>query len=219
MALSQELRVAGALGRVEAVTGAPVRALERQTMVTRIQRETYAWQEMSRPLAEWLRLAGACGVLESFERAEEMFREADAYRAIDTDGRAYVALSWARGAIMLSVERGDEVPNTLDRLANDSVVPDHVQWSARRWLAKHYAQVGDTTAAGEQVRILEEASAPDARIACLLMRLDGCTASLGSGSLGLVQELRALQEGVVRHLLKASPPGGEADYVTQFYPY
>lgn len=63
LALAPELHVAGALGRLEAVTGSPEKALARQAAVTRVHWETFAWNDVSRPLSEWLRLSGGALVV------------------------------------------------------------------------------------------------------------------------------------------------------------
>jgi hypothetical protein len=187
--------------------------------VSVIHWKAYAWHELSRPLSEWLRLAGACGNHESFARAEELFREAEAYGAIDANGLAYVRLSWARAAIMLGAQRGDEVRLALVRLAEDLAVPDHVRCSAVRWLARHLADAGDAEGAQRQIRALEEASSSDCLVASLLSRLDEIVRTEAPSAAHTLNHLRQLQPGVVGHLLKAAPQGGETDYVLRFYPY
>ena|GEM_PF-6125103 len=216
--LSAELHVAGALGRVEAVTGSPAKALQRQASVSQVHWDTFAWADLSRPLSEWLRLSGACDAPQEFEHAERMLEEAKALAAVTGYGLAYCELSWARACVMLRLDRGDRPQTVLQRLASGAVI-DSVRWSAVRWLARCYQLTAQAAEARNLIDRLERELNNAARTPFLLAQLDQEIVTGRTPSPGVLGELRRLQPGVVQHLLRAAPPGSEAQYLARFYPY
>jgi hypothetical protein len=217
-ALAAELHVAGALGRVEAVTGCPEQALARQAAVAQVHWDTFAWNDMSRPLSEWLRLSGTCDAAQELARAETMFEEAKALGALDGQGLAYVELSWARASVMLAIDRSDRPQKVLERLASNAVI-DSVRWSAVRWLARWYATTGRRAEAQQQLDRLEQEGGEAGRTPFLLAQLDVAMMGGHKPATELLDELRRLEPGVVGHLLQAATRGSEVEYVARFYPY
>jgi hypothetical protein len=203
---------------VEAVTGSPDKALARQRGVALVHWETFAWEDISRPLSEWLRLSGACDAPDEFEHAEKMFEEAKALGALKDYGLAYVELSWARAAVMLSLDRGDELARVLQRLASNAVM-DSVYWSSTRWLARLYRRDGQLRRAQEQVDRLGHEDNDISKTRLLLAQIDDSLMAGRRPSADALDQLHRLQPGIVTHLLHAAPTGSEAEYVTRFYPY
>jgi hypothetical protein len=212
-AVGQELHVIGALARLESVTGHPEQALARQAALAQAHWNSYAWHELSRPLAEWLRLSGACNDRIQFDRASDLRKEAYAYGAIDRNGLLYVDLAWARAAVMLDA-CSDEVRSVLERLVQDGFAPDHVRRSSLRWIAR--LRVGPAQA---QVGEPNDHDQGDAEIASLFMRLDRHVSAGTPTPIDLVERLQTLQPGVIGHLLATAGPGDPGPYLARFYPY
>jgi hypothetical protein len=196
----------------------PEKALARQAAVAAVHWETFAWNDMSRPLSEWFRLSGACDAVHEFARAERIFEEAQALGALDAHGLAYVELSWARAAVMLAVDRGDRPEKVLQRLASNAVI-DSVRWSAARWLATCYWAAGRRAEAQQQVDRIEREGGEAGRTSFILAQLNDGMITDCLPAAELLDELRRLEPGVVGHLLKVATPGSEAEYVARFYPY
>ncbi len=125
-----QLRLHGALGRLWAVTGRHQQAhgLQRDLVYAWMKRFNY--EELSHPLCEWLRLAGALGHSESYDEAIRVWRSPLVRGAVaDSPSAPYVELAIGRGAWALGRPAGRE---RLESLQDDATAPAHVSAIATR---------------------------------------------------------------------------------------
>lgn len=229
-----QLAVRGALARLYAVTGRPAEALRMQEETARAFVAAFDDENVSHSLAEWYRLAGACGDRESFGRAESCRAAVTARGGLDVTGTPYVVLSRCRASILLGLAAGKGIEADLERMQADEDLAEHVRWSASRWRIRALAQ-SDAEAASrlvDQVTAtiggMEVAEAQGealgtvrARVFRTLILMDQEIAVGRQMETGpLLDALLQLRGGPVRHLVQACPSGeSPAEYVARFYPY
>lgn len=215
-----ELRLAGAVARLEAVTGRVVEALATQEALARAHLAAFAFEDVSMPLCEWLRLAVACGDQGALDRARAFHDEFLGTGLAEPGGLCYLRLALAR-ARDFSGEKA-EARSDLEHLAGDFAIPDHVRLSAKRWLAKLLRDSGDGPgAAGLLGQLAQEAAGDqDCRILHALASLDAAIAA-GDSTAGklAVQAARDASAGLVGNLLSTCQPAAEADTLARLFPY
>lgn len=211
-----QLKLAGALARLWAVTGRAVDALELQQRVARAFVAAYEEGQVSFQLAEWFRLAGALGDAEAFARAEAFLAKIDAAGGVSPAGMPYLQLARARGRVELG--RADAATReTLDAMAHDLRLPAHVRWSACRWAARAWRQAGDASQAHARLleMELERAKAPHADRYLMLTELDAAVDG-GRPPEPFLDRLSALDPGPFANLRAAH---AETVDIVRFYPY
>lgn len=201
-----QLRLHGACCRLQALTGRAREALRDQERLAQALAAIHATQDLSFPLSEWMRLAGALGDAAALERACEFRQEMLTHGGFGEHGTPYVDLAWARSRLQLDPADA-EAWGTAVRLCDDAAVPAHVRWSAHRWAGAPYT-----------ARLLRETDARglDRRYA-VLVRLDASVAEGAQGAAAaLVSELETLDPGPVSHLRRH---GADAADIARLYPY
>jgi hypothetical protein len=220
-------RVEGARARLLAVTGQPELALERQEALARTYYDALLYRDISFPLAEWFRLAGALDHVDAFARADAMLAAILPLGALGFQGQAYIDLARSRAAVRLGLDGQEASLAVLATLADDQAGPQHVRWAAARaWLraapddaATHECRGAITDAASRaQAR---GATHPHAsQVALALVRMDEALAcgDPPAAELGLA-DLHTLQPGIVDHLTRAAGDVPTAAYVARYFPY
>jgi hypothetical protein len=195
------------------VTGRHKEALRQQEAISRAWWDGFEVPSVSFPLAEWLRLSGACQDEEAFARAVEFCDEVQRYARIPGDGPAYLRLARAKGAIALGLANGD-IDESLSSLLTGRV-PNHVRASAFRWLVRLCRQLGLVERQASLRETLQALKGHDARTQAALIDLD--EASAGDA----LDRLRETSPGVTRHLLEAAKSTSEepVPFVARFFPY
>lgn len=202
-----ELRLRGALARLQAVTGRAGDALTCQERLAHAFAAIYADGDIAYPLSEWARLAGALGDSASLQRAQvfhDRMLGAGAYRGL---GPRYVELALIRGRLL--VDPDDRAAREMAaQLGADAALPDHVRWCADRWAG---------VMRGEALRQAAQGGAPLAMRNLALAELD---AALAAGDVAAadtrVDALERYDPGPVGHLRRA---GASAAEVARLYPY
>ncbi len=223
-AFAHHLGLLGALGRLLAITGKTEEALRLQEQAAQGFFDRLAYASISFPLSEWYRLAGALGDPAAFERAEALFAKVEQLEGFDDSGMPYVRLARARGQALLGREGAE---STLTALARGRGVPDHVRWSAIRWLCFVLASTDHLFEASEWLSEIQEdldAHRGHAATAETFLRLSHLDLALALGNEArrdhALERLEALQRHPVGTLMAHRPEGTPAgEYVARFYPY
>lgn len=218
-------RVEGAWARLLAVTGRPTEALERQRRLAHAYFGSLLYADVSFPLTEWFRLAGALGDRTALAAADDMRQRLLPLGAFGAQGRAYVELARARASLLLSSPPSEASLGVVRSLANQPAMAHHVRWAAARVLLRVVGR--DAAEAEETLSALAEAAAsPDrrvhhaARVATALIALDTALDHGGtSAAAAACDAMRALEPGLVGHLERAAASGERAAAVARFYPY
>lgn len=224
-AFSPHRKLQGALGRLLAVTGHAEEALALQESAAVGFFDSLEYSEVSFPLTEWYRLSGVLRDREAFARAEALRERTEQQGGLGIDGSPYVELARSRALVLLGDSGQGSAERTLSRLAGDERIPSHIRLSALRWLVRLFDESGRPAEADRALGLLEAAASDEAgdvrraRRYLALVRLDR---AVRSGDLSAAQqpldELAALQSGVVGHLLAASAPRAAA-FVAEHFPY
>ncbi len=212
------LGLAGAIGRLWAVTGRAAEALDLQRRVARAFVAILDDRSASYQLAEWLRLAGALGDAPAFAEALEFLDRLQTTGGLSDAGVPYVHLARARAAVELGLLEG-HLHESLDRLADDVSVPAHVRWSACRWAVRAWRTAGNPGRAARSLGRMRDASARvgHAERYVVLASLDEAIAGGDGHDLRvLLSRLRMLDPGPVGHLLGAHEAPAD---IVRFYPY
>jgi hypothetical protein len=201
------LQLLGALGRLEALRGDAASALRRQESAALGFAARFALSDISYPLAEWFRLAGALGDGAAFERAEAFRHRIDRLGGLGLDGSAFVDLARLRALVALG--RVDEAAIAeLRALACDRCSPSHVAASATRWLARCVPFASVTWETGDLAQHFRT-----------LAELDRALDE-GAPTGAIVARLEAWMPAAVRALRSSAPdPGCAAAYLARFFPY
>jgi hypothetical protein len=221
-AFAPQLRLMGAVARLESFCGNPARALARQRQLAEGHLANLGYEDVSLPLCEWLRLAGAMPDRDALAKAEAFFEEARALGAFSATDLGFLELARARAA----VQAGAATPgagDVLRRLAADATIADHVRRSAARWAITCARALGD----GGGVAAAEAALAsgcpegdPDARAYACLASLDTALADGDeAGARGAVESLRQCLPGLVQHLAEEREPAEVPAHVARYFPY
>ncbi len=222
------LKLLGALGRLQSVTGRTAEALDSARRAARGHFERCAYEQVSYPLCEWLRLAAAAGDLASFGEASEL---ADRVRALAGGrdvGEWFVRTAHACGSARL---RADRVPNAPGHAQTAGALQAIVEAfrggrlevrGAPALRALHLLALSerDDAAAGgwrETLGTLEDLTG------AWLADLDAATHGRCGAPTAQVA-LAALQQAApqtLAHLMAAplADGGGRAAYVARYYPY
>lgn len=200
-----QLRLHGALCRLWALTGRAERALEDNERLTHAALAIFAPAEASFPLSEWLRLAGATGDADAFDRACDIRQDVLTHGGFGEHGAPYVDLAWARGRLLLAPDDAAARAVAI-RLCEDASLPAHLRWSAHRWAGTPQRQRLAVEAQGSTL----------ARRYHVLARLDEAVASGDDGAGRLVDDLAQLDPGPVGHLRRH---GATPADVARLYPY
>ena len=202
-----ELRLRGALARLQAVTGRADEALISQECLAQAFAAIYADGDIAYPLAEWARLAGARNDAASLQRAQafhERMLGAGSYRGL---GPRYVELALIRGRLL--IDPGDAAARDVAaQMGADAALPDHVRWCADRWAgASRREALADAASRGAPlaIRNLELARLDDA-----LEAGDETTAN------ACVVALERYDPGPMSHLRRS---GASAADIARLYPY
>lgn len=221
-----ELAVHGAIGRLLAATGRPEEALSLQAELARAQFAGFSYDEVSRPLCEWLRLAAALGDRQAFDAALEFRQRLETVGAMGPGDDAFLALATSRGEVILDPRTSPRALHRLARLANSPAIPDHVRRSAARWrlrttrLADASAQEQADARADLDAACPPDSAAPEVRVFRELARLDEALA-LGDAATAqaTLAELQAISPALIANLTAHVPEDARPAHVALFYPY
>ncbi|BCS35447.1 hypothetical protein TBR22_A46740 [Luteitalea sp. TBR-22] len=221
-------RVEGARARLLAVTGRPIEALRRQEALARTYYEALLYRDISFPLAEWFRLAGATGDHDAFARADAMLASILPLGPFGFQGQAYIDLARSRAALALGVPDREPARAVLAGLAGDAAGPQHVRWAAARAWLRATDPAAPAAAALRGMLAREAAVAQDRRsthphasqVAHALVRMDDALAAADDAAAQLaLDDLGRLQPGIVDHLMRAAGGLTPATYVARYFPY
>jgi hypothetical protein len=215
-----QLKLAGALGRLWAVTGRAAEALELQQRVARAFVDMFEDAELSFQLSEWYRLAGALDDAGAIAGADAVLARLETTGGLTAAGRPYVELSRARGRVLLGTLDRD-VADRLDTLAADLAMPAHIRWSAHRWAVRAWRALGEKDRAAERLRYMLKSggTVPHAMRYLVLAGLDADILEHRASAEDIragIARLRELDPGPMGHLEVAYAE--PADIIT-FYPY
>jgi hypothetical protein len=225
-AFVQHLRLLGALGRLLAFTGRLSEALMAQQETAQGFVERMEVSELSYPLSEWFRLAGALGDQRAFDAAEEMLTRGAQMHASDSLASPYVLLARNRAGVQLGHE-ADAIEEHLHALCTDLALPTHVRGSAARWLIRLRDVFGDEPCATDCERALRALGAGTGRDANLALRyldlieLDRAVrAENTKRSSDIVRRLARREGGLVRNLSIRAPAGAARfEWLARVWPY
>jgi len=222
---AMQLRLEGALARLWAVTGRPLDALKLQEELARAYFDSLLYSDVSFPLAEWFRLSGVVGDQGSFDRADKMRAAVDAVGGFGLHGSVYVDLARCKALSCLHPIDGTVIA-TFSKIAHESRAPQHVRWSAARWLFQHRDAVHDRVRAALWTAMEQTAALTNPRhshaaaVNLALARLDaGIRVTAVTQCDEAVAQLRALEPGLFDHLKAAAPLSEVAKYIARHYPY
>jgi hypothetical protein len=217
-AFPHQLRLLGAQARLWAVTGQPQEALRRQEAIAQAWWAAFDGASTSFPLTEWFRLSGACGNEASFDRADALHKELLRSAALTGHSPRYIELARAKAGLELDTVPQDHLEQAFAGLRSP-LVPDHLRWSATRWLLRLYGDAGRHDHAAKLWDELVASDQNDAKTQRFLAILDNPReASVHDRTLA---ELRRANPGPMHHLLEAVGrlQRDPADYISRFFPY
>jgi len=209
--------VLGALGRAWASLG------REQDARACLEAATTGWfrdgeiAQASRPLCEWIRLAGVAGDRDEFEKVKPLATTLLDEPSTPEDSRTFLWFELGRSAVLtgehlLALE-------LLTRAVGSAATAEHVRRSSRRWLARAHAALGDLPlAAMHRSALLTEAGD------CVEVRLCRLDEALeGGADVGLALEaVRESDPGILNALVATCADGStdvQASHVARHYPY
>ena len=139
---SDALKVIGAWGRWLAVRGAPEEALACQQRAARSFMAMFTPAQVSHPLCEWFRLAGALYDEKAFADALTLLHSLEAMGAPAPDDSVYLSL-WRYSTQLRLAERTGRLDarraamTALRLLFENPQAPPHVAFSAARWVVQY----------------------------------------------------------------------------------
>ena len=221
-AFAPQLRLMGAVARLEAFCGNPVRALARQRLLAECHLANLSHEDVSLPLCEWIRLAGAVADASELAAAEALFEEGQALGVFSSADLGYLELARARAA----VQAGRPTTTALEvlrRLATDPTVADHIRRSAARWAVAGERALG-VTVDPAATRSWLSAACPegdsDGRAYACLGELDAALAVGDAATANAaVDSLRECLPGLTRHLTEEREPAEAPAHVARYFPY
>lgn len=223
-AFAPQLRLMGAVARLEAFCGSAPRALERQRLLAKAHLANLDYEDVSMPLCEWLRLAGALSDRAALAEAERFFEEAQAIGVFGAVDLGYLQLARSRAEVQCGAPT-TRVLGELRRLAEDPAVADHVRRSAARWAVACARALGDAGRLAEAHALFRAAcpatgAGADADADAALVALD---AALEQGdataAAAALDTLRSCRRGLMQHLTHDREPQELAAHVARFFPY
>ena len=206
-ATEPQLRLRGALARLEALTGRGDEALAAQESLARVLAELHAYGDIGYALSEWCRLAGALEDAASLQRAVAFHERLASTGGLEGLGARYVEFALVRGRLLL--DGNDESARAAAvQLSGDPGLPDHVRWAAHRW------------AGAACLAALEEAAGQGNVLASrnlTLLRLDEAVAAGDEHTaMACIDALAQYDPGPVTHLRRS---GAGPAAVARLYPY
>lgn len=160
----EHYKLMGALGRLLATVGRTDDALVCQQRAANGFMQLYEFGELSYQLSEWYRLSGVLADEGQVDRAGKLFVEASDFeerlerkQSLARADRDYVDLARARAQVALGRD-SDAARKTLEALWQGSP-PDHVRFSAGRWLARWHDSRSQQVQADAIVRALADEAA------------------------------------------------------------
>ena len=217
-----QLRLMGAVARLESFCGNARRALKRQRLLAEVHLGNQGYEDVSQPLCEWMRLAGALGDRDSLDAALAFFEEAQALGAFSAADLGYLALARARAAVQAGRPSRGEL-DALRQLADDAAVADPVRRSAARWAVACARALGleaDARAAAETLAAACPAADGDGRAFALLGALDAALAAADpAGARAALDSLRAHLPGLLRNLTEDRGEEEAPAHVARWFPY
>lgn len=148
------LRMLGAHGRLLTVSGRHREAMEQQREAARGWLARYAFDAISMPLCEWMRLAGALRDTESGAESRALHRMLTDRAEVRRHDLCYLNLSAGRLGVMLGdLDEGLPILQDLTRRGH---TPEHVRLSAHRWLARGLREAGNATSAAHWIAQLHD---------------------------------------------------------------
>jgi len=217
-----QLRLMGAVARLESFCGNPARALKRQRLLAECHLANQSYEDVSQPLCEWIRLAGALGDRESLTAAGAFFDEGQMLGVFSPADLGYLQLARARAGVQAG-EPTRAALESLRRLAGDAAVSDHVRRSAARWAIACGRALGladEAAAARARLSAACPEDDPDARVFACLAALDAALASGDTTAANAaVASLLECQPGLMRHLTEEREPAERPAHVARWFPY
>ena len=231
-AFEPHLKLLGALGRLWAVTGRPELALQTAGEAAHGFLDRQAFDEISYPLSEWYRLAGALTDRAAFAEAEAMRDTVEGRGGLGLDGNAYVTLSRAR-ARMSSASVDDARRKILARSAQGVSCTGTFARPPPAGSPRCTARGGRTEAEAQTRSELAEAARAEAALPKAAGdRVDSCSRFRSSGGPGpravgaipwarqsRLTNLGRLERGLVANLSPWFPRRELPAYVARFHPY
>lgn len=222
-----QLRVEGALARLWAVTGRQEDALRRQEELAHAFADCMLYEEVSFPLAEWFRLAGAIGDRASFDRAEELRCAVELGGGLGQNGVPFVELCRAVAVCRLAASADTGSLEFFSTTVSRQDVPEHIKWAAARILLNPEFRSSEDELRSRTRCALQAAAAQSdqrgghsAAVNLALVELDEAVRRQGTGDRErALRRLSELEPGVVGHLAASAPADHTASYVALFYPY
>lgn len=192
-----ELMLLGAIGRTRAALFEYPAALDVLENATRYWIEMGGWPKCSRALCEALRLVGICGDAMRFDRIErEVVGPLMSRRCLEAMSLGFVRLALGRALVQIGRPfRSLEPLGDRDGL-DWSLMPDHLQATRLRWLARARTSQGLETEAAAAAAALKDLArrAPIAFEWDLLHQLDLALES-DSDPVPLLEALRSTPNG------------------------
>lgn len=217
-----QLKLLGALARLDAVNGQPERALALQEQIALALLDRLEYSEVSYQLSEWYRLAGALSDHAAFARATDVHRRVDRLGGLGFTGSPYCRLARARAQVCLELTEGADPEASLRQLAGDTRIPRQVRWSAVRWLARLLALGGrdeEKEAVLAPLRAAAACSEHAAEVRLALVQLDqGGRVGDSAVCQAAVEALRKLEPGPVVQLIH-SARREMGEHLSALYPY
>jgi hypothetical protein len=223
LAYLSQLRLEGALARLDAVTGQPRRALVTHRALADLFLDSDLPGEVSFPLSEAYRLAGVLGDRAAFDECERTAARTDAMGGLGLEGSPYVRL--ARGQALARLGEHAAASDDLSPLAVSAELPAHVRWCAVRWLLQcgGVLESSDITTRAEDALAAAATDPPRvahaAHVQRALVSLDRGLRGGKEGTAAALDTMRELEAGMVTLLLRWTTPGDEAGHVARHYPY
>jgi hypothetical protein len=217
-----QLKLMGAVARLKSVTGEADEALKLQCELAELWAATPDPDQAGYPLAEWLRLAGAMENWQSFDRAVEL-KDKVTKHLWNNDTLAYLSLAWSRALALFGPQSHQDLPKaraTLYALATNLDIPIYLRWSAARGLLAR----SDGSKQFKKIKTELTDAARNEKAAQWNLRLVSLDSSIkreeGEQAKKDVENLRALQPGLITHLLNSVPKGkSREEWVREYFPY
>lgn len=205
-----DCRVLGAWGRYRAITGAPREAMALQARAARQWLALSQPEQASRPLCEWMRLAGALGDADAAVAARAFARELHAIADLSGADLRYLRLWRAVMALRAPTppEERAAALNTLAQVIDDPRCPPHVAYSAARWSLVR----GEPDQVSAARAMLTAGADHTATLRALFLALSEPPAEAAAASEPALAAMGAVVPGVAAHLARtyAGPGLGAA---------
>ena len=206
-AAEPQLRLRGAVARLEALTGRGQDALVAQESLAGVLAELHAYADIAYPLSEWCRLAGALQDAASLQRAAAFHERLSSTGGLEGLGARYVELALVRGRLLL--DAGDETARAIAvQLSGDFTLPDHLRWAAHRW--------GASACRPALLEAAGQGNVLASRNLALLQLDEAVAAGDADAAIASVETLAQYDPGPMEHLRRS---GATPAVVARFYPY